>query len=129
MAAESGRNLVINKNATAIAGVRAKTITTGNEAIDISTDDELGWRTLLTNPGQRTFDISIEGVTKDTVLRAAAFGANLLLTDITVDFPDGATLSGDFYFNNYEESGNYNDAVTFSASLQSSGVITYTPAP
>ena len=54
--------------------------------------------------------------------------ANLLLTDITLDFADGGTISGNFYLASYEETGSHEDAVTFSASLQSSGSWTYTTA-
>ena len=38
-------------------------------------------------------------------------------------------MAGDFFLNSLEETGPYNEAVTFTASLQSSGVFTYTPAP
>ena len=51
----------------------------------------------------------------------------MMLTDITIEYPDGATLAGDFYLASVEETGAYNEAVTFSASLQSSGQWTYTP--
>jgi predicted secreted protein len=51
-----------------------------------------------------------------------------MLTDITIEYPDGAVIDGDFYLVSVEEAGEYQDAVTFSASLQSSGEYTYTPA-
>jgi len=35
-------------------------------------------------------------------------------------------LAGDFFLTSFEETGTYNEAVTFSASLQSSGDWTYT---
>jgi predicted secreted protein len=99
------------------------------EAIDVSGDDENGWRTLLSEPGQRSFDLSFDGVTKDTTLRELIItGASLLLTDVTVTFPEGDVFASDFYFSNLENTGSYNEAVKFSGSMQSSGEPTYTPA-
>jgi len=112
-----------------IAGVRTKTVTINGEPIDITSDDDSGFRTLLGDAGTRSIDLSVEGVTKDAVLRAIVAGSSSqLLTDISVEYPNGDTISGDFYLVNIEESGEYQDAVTFSASLQSSGAFVYTPA-
>lgn len=130
MAAAKGRLLQILKNGVSIAGVRTKGVAINGEPIDITSDDDGGYRTMLDDPGTMSLDLSIEGVTKDdTLLAAIAAGANLKLTDITINYPDGATMAGDFFLNSLEESGPYNEAVTFTASLQSSGAFVYTPAP
>lgn len=131
-----GRELLIKKGAAVIAGVRTKSFSFAGEPIDITTDDDTGFRTLMAESGQEAIDISVEGLTKDTVLRAAALtgSAGLMLTDVTIEFPktgtqaiSGDTISGNFFLASLEESGTYNDAMTFSASLQSSGAWTYTP--
>jgi predicted secreted protein len=135
MAAKIGRELLIKKNGAVIAGVRTKTISYAGEPVDVSSDDDTGFRTLLAETGQEALDLSVEGVTKDNVLRQAALGSgSLMLTDITIEFPktgtqavSGDTISGNFVLASIEESGAYNDAMTFSASLQSSGAWTYTP--
>ena len=129
MAASAGRELLIKKGVSVIAGVRTKTVTINGEPIDITSDDDSGFRTLLASAGTRSIDLSVEGVTKDATLRAIVAGvSSQLLTDISVEYPNGDTIDGDFYLVNIEESGEYQDAVTFSASLQSSGPFTYTPA-
>jgi len=129
MPANVGRNLKIKRGGTVIAAVRNKSLSMAGEPIDITSDDDSGFRTLLAEAGQRSIDMSVEGVTKDSVLRIAMLsGSSLLLTDITVEWPNGDGLSGDFFLNSLEESGAYNDAVTFSGSLQSSGEYTFTPA-
>lgn len=129
MAANIGREFVIKKGATAIAGVRTKSLSFNGEPIDVTTDDDNGFRTLLATAGQKSVDMSVEGLTKDATIREAALsGTSLLLTDITVDYPNGDKLAGNFFLNSVEESGTYNDAITFTASLQSSGEFTYTPA-
>lgn len=128
MAAAKGRELLVKKGSVVLAGIRTKGVSINNEPIDITSDDDAGYRTLLDDAGTMSVDLSVEGITKDAVLRAAASaGTGLMLTDITVEYPDGATLAGDFYLASIEETGTYNEAVTFSASLQSSGAYTYTP--
>jgi predicted secreted protein len=129
MAAANGRELKILKNNVAIAGVRTKTVAIAGAPIDITSDDDLGFRTMLGEAGTYSIDLTVEGVTKDDELRAVILaGGSLLLTDITIEYPDGGEISGDFFLASVEDSGEYADALTFSASLQSSGAWTYVPA-
>tara|TARA_Y100000310_G_scaffold142034_1_gene141488 strand:- start:435 stop:827 length:393 start_codon:yes stop_codon:yes gene_type:complete len=125
-----GRNLLLKKNAVVIAGVRSKSMTVGVDNVDVTTDDENGYRTLLAEAGQVNLDISFDGVEKDGVLRGLMLtgGTSQQYTDFTLTWPSGDVLSGTFNLGNYDESGTYNDAVTFSSSLQSSGAWTFTPA-
>jgi predicted secreted protein len=108
----------------------SKTFTVGGEPVDITSDDDGGYRTLLAEAGVKTLDISFEGVTKNNDLRSAILtGLDLMLTDISLEFPNGDTIAVDFFFTSLEETGAHNDAVKFSGSMQSSGEWTYTPAP
>jgi predicted secreted protein len=128
MSAKSGRTMWIKKNSTLIAGVRSKGFSFAGEPVDVTSDDELAKRTLLAASANESVDVTCEGVTKDTVLRTVALGSgDKLLTDITIGDTLG-TLSGNFFLSAYEETGAYQDAVTFSATFQSSGGWTYTPA-
>lgn len=129
MAAAKGRELLVKNGSTVLAGVRTKGAAINNEPIDITSDDDLGYRTMLSDAGTMSVDLSVEGVTKDAIFRtlAATGGTGLMLTGITLEYPDGGILAGDFFLNSFEETGAYNEAMTFSASLQSSGAFTYTP--
>lgn len=130
MPANIGRELLVKRGSTVIAGVRTKTVTFNGEPVDVTSDDDSGFRKLLAEVGQKSIDMSVEGVTKDNDLRSAALsGTSLLLTDVNIEWPNGDTLSGDFFMNSVEETGAYNDAITFTSSFQSSGEWTYTPAP
>ena len=121
MTATIGRAYTIKKNNTAIAGVRTKTLSINHEPVDITSDDDDGFRTLLSTVGESSFELSVEGVLKDSVLFDAATGSgSKLLTDITIEHPSG-TISGDVFLTAFESTGAYNDAVTFSATFQSSG--------
>lgn len=132
MAEKIGRKLVIKKGGTAIAAVRTKGVSWSGEPIDVTSDDAAGFRKLLSDAqGQEQIDLSVEGVMTDNILRdiALAPATTKYLTDITLVWSDTLeSISGDFMLASYEESAPYNEAITFTASLQSSGQWVYTPA-
>ena len=113
-----------------VAGLRTRGLSVNKEAIDVTSDDDDGFRKLLSEAGQVSLDMSIDGLTKDAELRAAALtSTSITLTGVTVEYPNGDELSFDeVMMNSFEESGSYNEAISFTASLQSSGAWTYTPA-
>lgn len=127
----SGRKLIIKRNDTKFAAVRTKGVTHSKEPIDVTNDDHGGDRTLLDEAAQRGVDISISGIA------VAGNLANFLgdwdgdsFIDVTVEYPDGEILEAEdgFVLTNFEHTGEYNGAATFSAQLQSSGPATITPA-
>jgi predicted secreted protein len=128
MAAFVGRTVVVEVAGAAVAGARTKSFTIGNEPVDITSDDDSGFRTMLSIAGTKTLDMSIEGVTKDGALIALASGSSGLIEDVEITFPGIGTIAGDFFVASVELGAAYNEASTFSASLQSSGAYTYTPA-
>ncbi len=130
----ASRDLIINKNATRLLGINAKSISCGKEPIDITTDEDNGYRLLLSQAGTKALDISFSGVTKDTILRKQILTEQTqLLTDIDIEFPlvgsqtvTGDTITGDFFFNGHSENGGGSDgAIEFDGTLQSSGEWTY----
>lgn len=125
-----GRNIILKWNGVKIAGVREKSLAINGEAIDVSDDDSSGYRELLAEDGNKSVDLGVSGIIKSDVLRAAkiAGGANSIGA-VTLTYPDGAILAGDFKLASYSETGPYQDATTFEASLQSTGAYTYTAAP
>jgi TP901-1 family phage major tail protein len=128
MAAFVGRTVVLEVAGAAVAGARTKSFTIGNEPVDITSDDDSGFRTMLSVAGTKTLDMSVEGVTKDGALIALASGSSGLIEDVEITFPGIGTIAGDFFVASVELGAAYNEASTFSASLQSSGAYTYTPA-
>jgi len=108
---------------------RSKSITLGSESIDVTSDGDDGFRTLLSEPAQRNIDMSVEGV-----LRQDDFVGQLLdpapatfLEEYTLVFPQIGSVTGDFFLSNVELGAPYNEATTFSATLESSGEWTFTP--
>ena len=126
----SGRKLRISRDGVAIVGARTDNFTISNEPIDITDKDDAGWSTMLADAGVRSIEADVEGVLKDATLLGVSVGtASLLLEACTIEVEGIATFSGDFYLNSIELGGEQEDAVTFSATLASSGVITATIAP
>lgn len=131
-----GREIIITKGGTVLAGVRTKTITWGGESVDVTSGENDGIRCLLDASGQEQLDLPIEGIAKDDVLLNIALDttASKMLTDIvlTLDIRNPvnttpATITGNFRMSSYEEGAPYNDAITFSSTLESSGPWVYTP--
>ena len=125
MPASSGRELVLKRGTTVVAGVRTKAMAITRAGIDVTSDDDAGFRTMLGEPGQKELNVSVSGVTKDDVLRADAVNG-VTLQAYTLEFEDGSTVTGDFFLSTYTETGTYNEAVTFEAELQSSGEFVFT---
>jgi TP901-1 family phage major tail protein len=128
MPAASGRDLIIKRNGTKIASVTTKNFSVNNEPIDITTDDDSGFRTLLDVSGVRTIDASVEGVyIDDTLLSEAAGASPTLITADEIVLPSAATITGNFRLNNIDITGEVAGRVEFSATLQSSGAWVFTP--
>ena len=130
MSALVGRKVTFTptNGGAAVIGVRTKSITINNEPIDITSDDDNGFRTLLNeDPAERSIDFTAEGILKDAeLINLASAGGSILISEYEMDIPGIGTFSGDFYFGNLEIGAEYNDAVTFSADIQSSGEFTFT---
>ncbi len=127
MPAISGRKVRIKRGATAVAGARADSITINNEPIDITSKDATGWRTYLADVGARSIDAEVEGVLTDSTFLALAVGTgSALLESYTLEVLGIGSFTGNFYLASLAITGEQADATTFTASIQSSGTITFT---
>lgn len=135
MAGAASRDLIINKGASRLMGINSKSIAVAKEPIDVTTDEDNGYRLLLEVSGTKTMDISFSGVTKDDVMRGIIMTeGGQMLTDIEIEFPitgsqvtTGDKITGNFYFNGWTENGGGSDgAIEFDGTLQSSGEWTFT---
>ena len=122
MAENKGRGITVRWKGIAIAKVRTKSITINNEPIDVSGDTDDGWRALLTEPGQKSVDISVSGVVVNrTLIKDAA--KNTIGAAMNMTWPDGGTMDGNFVLTSYASTGEHNGAETFEATFQSNGEI------
>lgn len=132
MAGVVGRGLTLTVGGTVLAGIRTLSLTYAGESINITSGENDGKRHLLEESAEESIDASIEGIMKTDTLRAYKLAGNVMLTNATITYPvlvpgnTAATLTGNFRLSNLEEGYPYNDAVTFSGSLESSGPWVYT---
>jgi len=126
MPAEYGRAVAMTWGGSPILGVREKGVTINGEAVNVTSDEDNGIQMLLDEDAETSHEISLAGVTKDTILRQAKANGNIQST-VVITYPDGYTISGLFNLASYSEGIPYNEAITFQATLQSTGAIVHTP--
>lgn len=127
MPAIAGRKVRIKRGSTAVAGARTDSLTINNEPIDITDKDNAGWRTYLADVGVRSIDAEVEGILEDSTFLALAVGtASSLLESYTIELLGIGSFTGNFYLTSFAVTGEQADATTFTASIQSSGTITFT---
>lgn len=130
MSAQKGRLFLLKIGGTAIGGLRATSMTINNEAVDITNKDSAGWRTLLEGAGVQSVDISVSGIaeTQATFEMFKGYAQAGTINAYTLTAEDGDSISGNFLITSFEEAGDYNAGQTFTASLQSSGTVTFSNA-
>ena len=114
-----------------VKGKREKSLTFNLEPINVTDDDDSGKQTLLEASGEESIEVSVEGLTTDEELIkvAAREGETTLIKSGEIQFPygdgEGDKITGNFRLNSLELGAPYNEALTFSATFQSTGSWTY----
>lgn len=134
MAEFIGRKAVLDKAGTAVAGVTSTGVTVNGSAVDITTNDDSGWRTLLSDAGVKSVDFAISGISNDLDFIKALISGTDMQDTYTLTFPPeaddntvtGATITGTFNLVSVSMTGANAEGTTFEATLQSSGAITFT---
>lgn len=130
MAGFNGRQFTFDWDSVTLAGVRTRGLNISNDYVDVTTDDDSGWRTLLADPGLRSIEVTIGGVTTDEVLladiMAASISAETLAATLPTTLASAGTVSGSFLISSFEQSGDHDGEVEFSATFMSTGAVTYT---
>lgn len=130
MAAMIGRDLKIYKHGESpnnvLAAITAKTVAVNAEPVDITSDDDNGFRTLLSSAvGKRSVEITGEGVLTDNKYMSDIIAGNTVQDTYVIDFGTIGKLSGTFQVTAKEMKGSSEDKVTYSVTLQSSGAFTW----
>jgi len=98
--------------------------------VDVTTDDDSGWRTLLASPGLKSVEVTVSGIASDEVLLAEFYNASTTGETLDVNLPSSlatpGTLSGTFHLSAFEQNADHDGAYEFSATFMSSGAVTYT---
>jgi len=108
------------------AGMRSTAFTLDGESVEITTKDSAGWKTLKAGAGVIKMSISAAGVFQDDAAakRLQVQAIAKTLDTFTIRFESGDEYWGLFQVLSVENAGEHNGEVTYSMSLESSGVIT-----
>ena len=132
MAAAAGRALRIKYDSgaggVAIVGSTSDGFTITREGINVTDKDDVGIQTFLDNDiASWSMEGSIEGVLKDDTLMALVQSDSNFTADFEVDVAAIGTWAGKFGITNFNPTGaDGATPITFTATLVSSGDITYT---
>ncbi len=112
-----------------IGGLRSKSLTINNEAIDVTNHGSNQFRELLDGCGIRSMSISGSGIfnTSTTLSQIRTDVINGTLRNFQiVDDVGGDVFEGLYKITSFERAGEYNGEQTWSVSLESSGEVTVT---
>lgn len=133
MVASAGRDFLMKLGTgspltyTTIAAARENSLTVNGTEVDVTTMDSAGVRTLLAAAGVVSYEASISGIFTDAAGHSSLQTAAAARTFLNLRLENAAnsiTVSGAFQVTSYTLSGSEGDAMTFSASLISAGVVT-----
>jgi predicted secreted protein len=133
MAEILGHYVKLRVNGSVIVCFKSLTFTHNGEPIDISDSCSNGVRELAAESALRSVDIAAEGIMKQKIIKQKLFANDMVFEDAELVYPhsdgsgaDGDIIAGDFVISAYSEGIPFDNVVTFSATLQSTGAFTYT---
>ena len=137
MPAQKGKDLLLrldedgDGNFATIAGLRTRRIAFNAETVDITDAESAGrWRELLGGAGVQRAALSGAGIFKDAAsdasLRSLFFAGGVAGFQAVI--PDFGTVTGRFQVTALEYAGEHNGEVTFEATLESAGALSFAAA-
>jgi predicted secreted protein len=104
--------------------------TINHQQVDITNKDTGGWQTILESAGTKSVQISVEGVV-DNSTAFEAFMADCQAGTIAayrLEYGDSDIIEASFHPGSFQLSSGFDNEQTFSATLNSSGTVTFTNA-
>ena len=115
-----GRDITMTLGGGSLTGVTTKGYTFNNEPLDTTDEGSSGWQERLATPGLKSLEFTISGMLKNLEL-VAQFAGTSQIFEVVTTYPDGSTLTTDFFMDSLSETGEANGLATFDASFSSSG--------
>tara|TARA_R110000782_G_scaffold23618_1_gene61643 strand:- start:46 stop:492 length:447 start_codon:yes stop_codon:yes gene_type:complete len=127
------KNIIIKKGGHRWLGINSKSVKIEKQVIDITSDEDDGFRVLMAHSGSKTLEIAFSGITKDLQIRNLIYSSGSTLHEnISIEYPIyssetiGAVIYGVFSFGSLKETGaSPNGTINFSGVLKSSGIWNY----
>ena len=137
MSENFGYKVVLRVDGSIVVCFRQLTLTHNGELVDITDSCSQGYRELAFDPAVRSVDLGISAIMKQKLFRQKVFSGtpgSLVFQNAELVWPrmdgasgDGDVLAGTFIISSYGEGIPHDTVVTFDATLQSTGIYTYTP--
>lgn len=117
-----------------LAGIRSKTVTDSNAAIDTTHDGSVDANGVVhqsNTPGVKTHSISGEGI----LLSTTAFDTlqddaeKQTLKNYRISYPNGAKRVGEYFVSEFSLAGSFDGEATYNIALSPTGPTTFTAAP
>lgn len=122
----AGRKVTLTIGGVGNIAITTKGLSVNNEMIDVTSDTSAGWATALAEAGQKSVELSFSGVVENLNLLMSVMNNTSQIYACVLTYPEGSTVTGDFSFGSFSDTGDYNEKYTFEASLASSGAVTFT---
>ena len=119
-----GREITFTLGGATLVGINSKGWTFNNEALDSTDDNSSGWQERLATAGLKNIEFTFSGVVKNLELINAYAGTSQMFPVVST-YPDGSTLTGDFFMDSVSHTGESNGLTTFDASFSSSGSVAF----
>jgi len=121
----AGRKVTLTIGGVGNIAITTKGLSMNNEMIDVTSDKSDGWATALAEPGQKSMELSFSGVVENLNLLMSTVNNTSQIYACVLTYPEGSTVSGDFGFGSFSDTGDYNEKYTFEASMASSGPVIF----
>lgn len=132
MAAQKGRSFTLKDGTatggTTIAAMKVTGFTVNGEAVDVTTKDSAGARTLLAAAGKYSISVTAQGLL-DGNAQATTFINRVIAQSIDtygIVFDNGDKIDGSWQMTSFQSEGTEGDAQNYSMTLESSGAMTVT---
>jgi predicted secreted protein len=125
MAGFAGRKATLTVGGVGSIAIMSKGLSVNNEMIDTTNDNSGGWKTGLFEPGMKSCELSFSGVVENLSLLMSIFDNTSQTYACVITYPEGSTVTGNFDFGSYSDTGETSDKYTFEASMASNGAIVF----
>ena len=120
-----GREVTYTFGGASVQGRTTKSLELTNTRGETGDESSNGYTEALAKALEKSGGLTIEGLVKNYELFASWFTSESQIFTVDFTFPDGSTLSWDFFMDSLSSPMNYNELSTFSMSLSSSGAPTW----
>jgi len=121
----AGRKVTLTIGGVGNIAITTKGLSVNNSMIDVTNDQSDGWATALAEPGQRAIELTFSGVVENLNLLMSAISNTSQIYACVLTYPEGSTVTSDFSFGTFSDTGEYNEKDTFEASMASSGEVIF----